>query len=46
MAKASNVKDLGHFWLDYMLGPLQMSAHLVNFDRPIASESVRFYANS
>ncbi len=29
-------KDLGHFWLDYirMLGHLQMSAHLMNFDRP------------
>ncbi len=28
-------KDLGHFWLGYirMLGHLQMSAHLVNFDR-------------
>ncbi len=28
-------KDLGHFWLGYIriLGHLQMSAHLVNFDR-------------
>ncbi len=28
-------KDLGHFWLGYirMLGHLQMSAHLVDFDR-------------
>ncbi len=28
-------KDLGHFWLDYirMLGHLQMSDHLVNFER-------------
>ncbi len=30
-----NCKDLGHFWLGYirMLGHLQMSAHLVNFNR-------------
>ncbi len=28
-------KDLGHFWLDYirMLGHLEMSAHLRNFER-------------
>ena len=51
-------KDLGHFWLGYirMLGHLQMSAHLVNFDRLLrvlatfeakwAIFWVRFYANS
>ncbi len=35
MEVAKCVKDLGHFWLGYirMLGHLQLSAHLVNFDR-------------
>ncbi len=35
MSKIAVIKDLGHFWLGYirMLGHLQMSAHLVNFDR-------------
>ena len=33
--KKISKKDLGHFWLGYIriLGHLQMSAHLVNFDR-------------
>ncbi len=35
-AKAVNkIKDLGHLWLGYirMLGHLQLSAHLPNFER-------------
>ena len=35
-------KDLGHFWLGYirMLGHLQLSAHLPNFDHLLSERKV------